>query len=123
MQRLLEEDPLRPLHVMVVWEPVLFTDVARPTTATLALVHDRRARQYWDGDRELSKDLVRALLAHPERYRLDRQVGADSVVWDAVALFPRGALWKDDVPVPSVYGAPVVDAIPDLRSALRSVSR
>ena len=42
----------------------------------------------------------------------------DTVVWDVVALFPKGVTWDSDPPVPVYYGAPVVDSIVDLREAL-----
>ncbi len=104
--------------MFVVWEPVIATDLAPPTTGTLARVHDRRAAQYWDHDRALSTDIVRSVLADPDRYGLEDKVEAGSIVWDAVALFPPKVRWEREFPVPTYYGYPVVNAARGLRDAL-----
>jgi len=110
------------VHVLVVWEPVIATDVAPPTTGTLARIHDRRAVQYWDHDRALSADIVQSVMAAPSRYDLADELFADSIVWDTVAVFPPGVRWDGDFPVPTYYGFPVVDAAPGLGEALSSAS-
>ena len=81
------------VRVFVVWEPVIATDLAPPTTGTLARIHDRRAVQYWDHDRALSADIVRSVLADPDRYGLEK-VEAGSIVWDTVAVFPPDVRWE-----------------------------
>ena len=111
-----------PLSVLVVWEPVILTDVAPPTSGTLALIHDVRARQYWDGGRALSKEIVRAILANPGRYSAPQDIEEDTVVWDSVALFKQGVRWENEPPVPAYYGSPVVDSIAELRGALSKLS-
>jgi len=109
-----------PLAVFVVWEPVLRTDLAPPTTSVLGLIHDPRALQYWDHDRVLSKDLVRTALTDPKRYSVTEDVSPNAVIWDTVALFPREAEWGKDVPVPVYYGHPVADRVRGLAEALRA---
>lgn len=104
--------------MFVVWEPVIATDVAPPTTGTLKRIHDRRVVQFWDHDRVLSADIVNSVLAAPDRYGLADQVYADSIVWDAVALFPPGVRWELDFPVPTFYGFPVVEAAAGLSDSL-----
>jgi hypothetical protein len=104
--------------VFVVWEPVIATDVAPPTTGTLARVHDGRAAQYWDHDRALSAEIVRSVLADPGRYRLDGELETGSIVWDTVAVFPPSLRWESAFPVPSYYGFPVVSAARGLADAL-----
>ena len=115
-------DSLRELRVrvFVVWEPVIATDVAPPTTSTLARINDRRAVQYWDHDRVLSADIVRSVMAAPSRYGLADELYGDSIVWDTVAVFPRDVRWERDFPVPSYYGFPVVTAAAGLADALAS---
>ena len=118
LQKVLGEHAGLPLRVFVVWEPVITTDIAPPTTAKLGLIHDLRAIQYWDHDRALSQDMMRAVLANPSRYHLGEDLDEDAIVWDAVALFPKGVIWEQDVPVPSYYGSPVVEAVSSLPEAL-----
>jgi hypothetical protein len=114
----LEARPGLAVRAFIVWEPVLATDLAPPTSKTLARVHDRRAVQYWDPDRALSTEIVRSVLADPDRYRLDDELEAGSIVWDTVAVFPPNLRWEDEFPVPSYYGFPVVNAARDLADAL-----
>jgi len=114
----LDAHPDPGLRVFVVWEPVIATDLAPPTTGTLARVHDRRAAQFWDHDRALSAEIVRSVLADPDRYGLEDPFEASSIVWDTVALFPPEARWEREFPVPAYYGYPVVNAARGLRDAL-----
>ena len=107
-----------PLSAFVVWEPVIATDFGPPTSAALRLIHDGRAIQYWDAKRALSRDIVRAVRAHPSRYSPPREIAEDLVVWDFVALFPKGVRWDQDLPVPTHYGGPVVETIAETKEQL-----
>jgi hypothetical protein len=118
LQGLLDGHEDLPLRVYVVWEPVLFSDIAPPTSRTLRRIHDARVAQFWDADRVLSADILRAVRADPSRYSLQEELPEEFVLWDVVAAFPRGSRWDADLPVPFQYGGPVVDAIPSLRAAL-----
>lgn len=118
IQALLDSRPELDARVFVVWEPVITTDIAPPTSGTLARIHDGRARQFWDEELMLSTHILRSVLANPERYRLAEDLDEDSVVWDTVALFPPGARWDDAFPVPAFYGYPVVDSVTGLATAL-----
>ena len=91
----------------MVWEPVLPTDWAAPSTATLARTKDLRARQYWDKGRLLSKAMG--------------EKDKDSIVWDYVAVYPRGALWQDAPPKPVYEDGPVVRVVPGMLEALARV--
>ncbi len=104
--------------MFVVWEPVIATDVAPPTTGTLKRIHDRRVVQFWDHDRVLSAHIVNSVLAAPDRYGMEDEVYPDSIVWDTVALFPPGVRWELDFPVPTYYGFPVVEAAAGLSDSL-----
>jgi hypothetical protein len=110
-----------PLHVFVVWEPVLATDFAPPTTTVLGLIRDPRAEQYWDPELKVSKDLIRAALTDPHRYGITEEVEPGAIIWDTVALFPPGAVWGKDVPVPSYYGHPMIGSVGGLREALEGM--
>jgi len=124
LQSILDDYDGEALTVLVVWEPVLPTDIAPPTTTALGLVHDPRAAQYWDAGRALSADIVRNLMASPERYGIEEHdVYPDTVLWDAVAVFPAGALWERDFPVPAFMDFPVVEAVNGLRASLAALAK
>jgi hypothetical protein len=115
---LLAEFPDAPLRVQVVWEPVLMTDVAPPLTGVLGRLEDDRVTQYWDPDRVLAADILRAVNQAPARYGFDGPLPQDFIVWDVVAVFDRTARWEADLPVPAYYGGPVVDVIEPTRRAI-----
>jgi hypothetical protein len=108
--------------VLVVWEPVIRTDLAPPTTATLSRISDSRATQYWDHDRVLSTYLVSVARANPnwlrpqDRERLTRDDGF--IVWDAALAFPVGSRWDSTLPQPLFYGGPVAQEVDSIRAAL-----
>ena len=103
MQRLLDEKPTANLRVIVVWEPVIFTDIAQPTNFALSLVTDGRAAQFWDHERALSHALGG---------------DDDAIVWDYIAVYPAGARWIDEPPPPNFTGGTVLDVIDDVARAI-----
>ena len=121
MEDLLESTRL-PLRVLVVWEPVIRTDVAPPTTGTLARISDPRAIQYWDRDRLLSTYLMAVARANPSWLRSqDRErvmKGEYFIIWVVALTFPAGSRWESTLPPPSYYGGPVVQGVDAIRGAL-----
>jgi hypothetical protein len=109
----------------VVWMPVLATDVGAPTNDKLSLVPDRRARQFWDPDHLVSKELRRVAMAHRDRLSAEERTTLDqaSVIWDVVVLFPPGEKWNSSLPWPAHWGYPVVDAIEGLRPKLAPATK
>ncbi len=105
--------------MLVVWESVLWTDLAPPLSGMLELVDDARVRQFWDPGRLLSAQMVEAILAHPERFP-GAEIDESTIVWDVVAIFPAGSLWGDEVPVPEYQGYPVVYAAEEFARALEA---
>jgi hypothetical protein len=118
LDRLLAEYPEAPIRVLVVWEPVLKTDVAAPMSRVLRLLDDKRVAQYWDPTHVISKDLVRSVNDDPARYGRRDALPPEFVAWDVVAVFADSARWDRNVPVPSYYGGPVVNVINETRKAL-----
>lgn len=118
LDRLLAEFPEAPLAVLVVWEPVLPTDIAAPLSSVLGRITDRRVRQYWDPGQTLSGEIRAAVNADPARYGLDEPLPADFVVWDVVAVFGRSVRFGDALPVPVYYGGPVRTVIDPAREAI-----
>ena len=107
LDKLLAEFPAAPLSVLVVWEPVLPTDVAPPLSSVLGRLDDRRVRQFWDPGQTLSGEIRAAVNADPARYGFEEALPEDFVVWDVVAVFGRSVRWRDALPVPAYYGGPV----------------
>ena len=107
LESLLETQTDSHLRVFVIWEPVLATDLAAPSTITLRRMHDLRVQQYWDRDRVLSHSMG-------ERDR-------PSVVWDYVAVYKPEQLWADAPPQPEFKGRPVVRFIDGTRKALQTI--
>jgi hypothetical protein len=94
----------KPVRALVIWEPVLWTDWASPSTATLRRVSDNRASQFWDKGRLISRSMG-------ERDR-------GSVVWDYVAVYPVGATWQDGPPEALYQGGPVIQVTGKARAAI-----
>jgi hypothetical protein len=108
--------------VLLVWEPVLPSDVAPPLTPVLALVSDPRVAQFWDPARRLSQHMVQAAKNNPGTVPFDGNIDEgdeDLIVWDYVALYPAGTKWEETVPAPRYGNAPVVHYIDELRQHLR----
>jgi hypothetical protein len=84
----------------------------------LARIHDRRARQFWDGGLLLSKEIVRATLADPARRERAPDVNEDTIVWDQVGLYGPSARWDGAIPEPEFTGGPVVSVADELRGRL-----
>jgi hypothetical protein len=102
---LLREINSKDVKVFVIWEPVLATDLAAPSTAALARIPDVRAAQYWDRKRALSHLLG-------ERNR-------STVIWDYIAVYAPGTLWQDALPKPVYSDHPVRDVISGAKDAVR----
>lgn len=122
LQGLLEGIDDQPFSVLVVWEPVLLTDLGPPLSSVLARVSDVRTVQLWDEDRSLSAFIVQAVTRDPSLLAPGDALPSDSTVWDLVAVFPPGTIWST-LPRPSYYGGPVVNVIDEVRSSLRPLPR
>jgi hypothetical protein len=116
IQSVLEQVHDSGLRAFIVWEPVLLTDWAAPSTSTLSRVRDPRAIQFWDRGRLLSKALGGP--AHFSRSDpVNRiQFNMRGVIWDFVAIYPPGT------DQPSFTGAPVASLADDVRRELERVA-
>jgi len=104
IEKLLDEHAGSEIRVLVVWEPVLPTDIRAPSTWTLGRIPDARVIQDWDKDRLLSQ----AMGEHDRR----------SLVWDYIGIYEPGTMWETGPPKPVFEGRPVVRVIGDARKAL-----
>lgn len=89
-----------------IWEPVLPTDLAAPSTITLKRLSDSRVSQYWDKEHLVSKSIGEQ----------------DGIVWDYIAVYPPGKMWEQSPPEPSYSKAPVIHAIDGTREAIQNLS-
>jgi hypothetical protein len=106
--QLLHESSDKNIRVFVIWEPVLITDLAPPSTAALARIPDLRVSQYWDRQRALSH----AMGEH------DRS----TIMWDRIAVYAPGELWQDAPPKPVYSDHPVVKVIGGAKDAIQRLS-
>ena len=82
------------LTVFVVWEPILASDWSRPTRPVLGRIPDQRVMQFWDKDHLIAKQLDQQLCTvQPSCCR------HEGVLWDLVAVYPRGVQWGGSQPV------------------------
>ena len=105
IEKILDSQPNPKIRVFVIWEPVLLTDLAAPSTATLRRIRDHRASQYWD-----KGHLISHLLGERDRR---------SVVWDYVAVYQPGTLWDKAPPEPLYSRTPVVRSIGGTKDAVQ----
>ena len=104
IEKLLEGHAGSEIRVLIVWEPVLPTDVRAPSSWTLKRISDLRVSQYSDRERLLSH----AMGEH------DR----GSIVWDYIGIYEAGTVWETGPPKPVFDGRPVVQVIDGARTAL-----
>ena len=99
------------------WEPILWTDLKKPSGSILARLSDVRAVQFWDHDH---------LVAHTLRESLPSEEGADfhpdplsdPILWDVVGIYPPGKRWTDKLPTPGFFDGPVIDVVPRVKELL-----
>ena len=107
--------------MLVVWEPILLTDLRAPTKGTLARIPDRRVRQFWDPHHEVSRALSRMA-----KLRLSggSNTGTDTssgVHWDEAIVYAPHSKWED-LPTPLFWRGPVYRSISGLTAAVSEVS-
>ncbi len=88
--------------MFIVWEQVLSSDSV-PISRVLARIPDLRVAQFWDPERVLS-------------HHLGETDDRKSIVWDWVAVYPKGDKWGAK---PGYSGRPVVKVAEAFEDALR----
>jgi hypothetical protein len=104
IEKLIDEHADAGIRVLVVWEPVLATDISAPSTMTLKRISDGRVSQYWDKERLLSH----AMGEHDRR----------TIVWDYIGIYEPGLVWDATPPKAVFEDRPVVRVIESARTAL-----
>lgn len=95
------------------------TDYAPPSDAALARIPDIRVAQFWDRRRLTSENALPVLRNDAAPVIGSQSLVTGRVVWDFVAIYPKGARWGSAFPAPVFKGAPVVDVMTEFKSKLR----
>jgi hypothetical protein len=106
------------LRVLVVWEPMLATDLRSPVHSALGRIPDQRARQFWDPQHLVAKELRR--LADQDSSLPKPNCCVDmGFFWDDAILFPPRSKWGQ-APSPIFWNGPVVRMTTALEKALQN---
>lgn len=122
LQAVLSDLSGKGVRVFVVWEPVILTDVAPPTTGVLSRITDTRSTQFWDRSRLLSSALVRTAKKKWKDFPQVAEMDEDTIIWDCVLIFPPGRKWEEEPPRPDFADGPVVGVIDEVRNRLSVVA-
>jgi hypothetical protein len=80
------------LRVYVVWLPILGFDGKKAAAAATGLIPDSRAAHFWDREQGIGTVYVKVLGLPPEE-----------LAWDVYLLFPGGARWQAEPPLPAYW--------------------
>jgi hypothetical protein len=105
--KVLADHPAAAVRVMVIWLPVLPTDLGPPTEAVRRPLVDPRVVELWDPDRLASPRMVERAAMIARSQGQEPPLGEGDIAWDVIALFPAGVVWEDPFPMPSWYDGPV----------------
>lgn len=98
------------VRVLVVWEPILPTDWARPSGMVQSRVSDTRVIQFWDKDHLVATQLKQAF---PTSRKLCCQ--RNGVLWDVAAVYSSGLEWGTP---PDYFGGAVLDVADEVSHRL-----
>jgi hypothetical protein len=93
------------VRALVVWEPIIATDVVRPTSNVLGRVRDLRATQVWDPRQLIAKHMKQSASPQMQPECCDEE----GIWWDLIAVYPPGALWEGRLPAAAYINGTVVD--------------
>lgn len=103
------------------WEHVTPSDrnITLPPSSSQFRIPDRRAVQFWDDQRALSRTMDTELPF--DTLKSVAEIDSVSVLaWDCIALYRPGRRWDQVFPVPDWSGRPVSAASETLRVRLRA---
>ncbi len=116
--QLLKDHPQSDVRVIVIWLPVIFSDIHPPTDRVRQPLRDPRVIEFWDPELWASpRMLQRAVLMAKERGE-EPDFDPNGTAWDLIGHFPAGVAWEDPFPKPSWWGAPVVDSLEPVEKKL-----
>lgn len=99
---------------------MLSSDWRAPKRGTLARIPDTRARQFWDPQHLVTKQLKRFAAENPAQPHPDCCVD-NGFFWDEAILFRAGPRWRE-APVAAFWNGTVVRTVGSLEQALQPQS-
>lgn len=105
VEEILKQNQSADVHVLVVWEPMLPTDWARPSGRVQSRISDPRVVQFWDKDHLVAKEMRQQLPAHVCCQR-------NGIIWDFAAVYPNNVQWGS---APVYFGGAVLDVSYEVR--------
>jgi hypothetical protein len=121
--KLLASHPRADVRVIVVWMPVVSSDVGPPTDEVRAPLRDPRVTEWWDPSHVLSKRVnERAQLVARETGSRP-EVAPGEIVWDVIIALDPGTTWQDPFPAPGWHGGNVIDVLAPVEERLRALPR
>jgi hypothetical protein len=109
----LKQNPSAAVRVLVVWEPMLPTDWARPSGMVQARISDQRVVQFWDKDHLVATQLQKQLSSSQVCCQ------RNGIIWDVAAIYQRDAQWGAS---PAFFGGAVLDVAGDVRKHLSAMT-
>ena len=99
------------------WEPILWTDLKKPSGSILARLSDLRVVQFWDHD-HLVAQALREALATAGGKGTDCDRSSAQILWDDVAVYLPGPRWVERQPLTDYFDGPVYLVIPKVKEVL-----
>jgi len=106
------------LRVLVVWEPMLPTDLRSPVHGTLGRISNQRARQFWDPQHIVARELGRTAREKAGQPKPDCCVNR-GFFWDDAILYAPHSKWRQ-TPTVVFWNGPVVRVASALEKALQN---
>jgi hypothetical protein len=107
------------VRVVVVWQPMVRSDVGSPSAKVLARVPDARAAQYWDPNHHVARAFKAKLDADPQHPK-PTCCDDDGIPWDLVAIYPPGTTWDAALPRAAYADGPVWRVKANFRTKLKA---
>jgi hypothetical protein len=105
-QELLERNPKTALRIYAVWFNMYPGDARSTWPATI--LTDPRVTHYWDEQRALGEHYLRHLPTIVDRRASATLQPTADAMWDAFFLHAPGDRWEEPVPLPRVWGYPIM---------------
>lgn len=116
----MRRNPEAKVTAFAVWEPILVTDWKRPGGSVVRRITDARVKQVWDPKHLVAEQMKKdAGPPQPEPECCTR----DGILWDLVAVYPRGATWGEKMPPAVLFNGAVVNLEAEIEATIRKLQK